>query len=388
MQYYVGVDIAKYTHYASIISSEGELIEKAFKFENTLEGFNLLLAKIKNFNKDEVLIGFESTAHYAQNLTHFLLNLNYNLGLINPIQTSSLRKLNIRKSKNDKIDTIVICKCLMLGHYNHIPKNSLDYDALKTLAISRNSVIKSISRHKIQLVSYIDRVFPELQSFFKSGVHIKVSYALLKQYSLPNDIKKLHLTKLTNILFKASKGHYNRIDAINLKQLASNSIGINNPYLAMLISEKVKTIQFLEEQLKTIENSFKDILESMNSPLMTIPGMGYIQAGTILGYIGDINRFHSPKAVVAFAGIDPVVYQSGNFEAKRTRMSKRGSKLLRYALIWASWNVVRNCNTFKDYYAKKISSGLSHYSALGHVANKLIRVIFKLLKDNISFNLP
>ena len=388
MQYYVGVDIAKYTHYASIISQDGEIIEEAFKFENNIEGFNLLLSKINKFNKNDILIGFESTAHYAENLSHFLLNLNYNLGLINPLQTSSLRKLNIRKAKNDKIDTFIICKCLMLGHYNPILKESLIYSALKTLTISRNSIIKSKTRYKIQLVSYIDKVFPELHSFFKSGIHINVSYALLKEFSLPKDIQKLHLTKLTNLLLKNSSGHYKKEDAIYLKKLATKSIGINDDNLALLISEKVRTIQFLEQQLNKIELKSKELVENLDSPIMSIPGISYVQAATILAYIGDINRFYSPKALVAFAGLDPVIYQSGNFQAKTTRMSKRGSKLLRYALVWSSWNVVRNSETFKDYYSKKVSSGLSHYAALGHVATKLIRVIFKLLKDNISFNLP
>lgn len=276
----------------------------------------------------------------------------------------------------------------MLGHFNLLLKSSLTFNALKTLSISRNSLMKSKSRCKIQLVSYIDRVFPELHAFFKSGIHINVSYELLKKYSLPEDIKSLHLTKLSNLLIKESKGHYKKEDAVYLKKLAEQSIGINDPHFASLISNKINQIQFTQNQIKTVENSMKNIIEELNSPIMSIPGMSFVQAAYILGYIGDINRFNSPKALVAYAGLDPVVYQSGNFQASTTRMSKRGSKLLRYALIWSSWNVVRSCNTFKDYYNLKASSGLSHYSILGHVATKLVRVIFKLLKDNISFNLP
>ena len=130
-----------------------------------------------------------------------------------------------------------------------------------------------------------------------------------------------------------------------------------------------------------------DIVKSLDSVIMTIPGIGYVNGGMILGELGDIHRFNTPSQLLAFAGLDPTIYQSGNFEAKNTRMSKRGSRTLRFALVNAAHNVVKCNKTFKTYYDQKISEGRSHYSALGHCAGKLVRVIFKMLKDNVAFNL-
>lgn len=118
-----------------------------------------------------------------------------------------------------------------------------------------------------------------------------------------------------------------------------------------------------------------EIVKSHDSVIMTIPGIGYINGGTILGEIGDIHRFSSPGKLLAYAGLDPSVYQSGNFQAKRTRMSKRGSKVLRYALMNVAHNVVKNNATFEAYYEAKKSEGRSHYNALENCAGKLVRII-------------
>ena len=130
-----------------------------------------------------------------------------------------------------------------------------------------------------------------------------------------------------------------------------------------------------------------DIMNYLDSVIMTIPGIGYINGGIIHGEIGDIRRFPGPKHLLVFTGLDPSVYQSGNFQAKRTRMSKRESKVLRYALVKAAHNVVKNNVTFKAYYDAKMAEGRTHYNALGHCTGKLVRIIFKMLTDKVEFNL-
>jgi transposase len=128
-------------------------------------------------------------------------------------------------------------------------------------------------------------------------------------------------------------------------------------------------------------------MRTFDSVLMTIPDIGYINGGMILGKIGDIHRFSDSSKLLAFAGLNPSVYQSGNFKTMHTRMSKRGSKTLRYALVNAAHNVVKNNATFKAFYDKKISEGRTHYNSLGHCAGKLVRIIFKILTCNVPFNL-
>lgn len=385
--YFVGIDIAKNIHWASILSSDGEIISEPFSFNNDNIGFQKLISKLDSLPKDKILIGLESTAHYSENIISYLFSLNFNIGIINPIQTANLRRSNIRKTKNDKVDTKIIIKALSLGNYSLVTSRDINNLKLKGLCRSRRNLVTMRSKAKIQLVSYVDQIFPELQKFFKGNLHLNVSYQLLKQFSSPNEIKNIHLTKLTNILHDNSHGRYSKTDAMLLKELAKTSVGIDNPTLSLQIKHAILQIELYDEQIKEVESLYQEILDEMNTPILTIPGMSYNQAAVILACIGDINRFEHSCQLLAYAGLDPSVIQSGNFQARSTRMSKRGSGMLRYSLVYSAHNVAKNNKTFKEYYDLKRSEGKSHYCALGHVAHKLVRIIFKMLKDNVEFNL-
>ena len=384
---YVGIDIAKNTHWASAMNSDGEILLEPFSFHNNNEGFQKFISKLSSFDKQKMLIGLESTAHYGENIISYLFNLDYKIGIINPIQTSNLRKSNIRKTKNDKVDTFIIIKSLTLNNYNLVTTRDINNIKLKGLSRSRHNLIVMRSRSKIQLASFIDQLFPELNMFFKGNLHLNVSYQLLKEYSSPKDISSLHLTKLSNILHDNSHGRYNKEDAIRLRELAKNSVGIDNPTLSLQIKQAILQIELYTEQIEEVEKLSKQILDEMKSKLLTIPGMSYNQATVIHGFIGDISRFNKSCQLLAYSGLDPSIYQSGNFEARSTRMSKRGNSLLRYNLVYAAHNLVLHNNTFKEYYDLKRSQGKTHYCALGHCAHKLVRIIFKILKSNVDFDL-
>ena len=384
---YVGIDIAKNTHWASAMNSDGEILLEPFYFQNNNEGFQKFTSKLSSFNKQKMLIGLESTAHYGENIISYLFNLDYKIGIINPIQTSNLRKSNIRKTKNDKVDTFIIIKSLTLNNYNLVTTRDINNIKLKGLSRSRHNLIVMRSRSKIQLASFIDQLFPELNKFFKGNLHLNVSYQLLKEYSSPKVISSLHLTKLSNILHDNSHGRYNKEDAIRLRELAKNSVGIDNPTLSLQIKQAILQIELYTEQIEEVEKLSKQILDEMKSKLLTIPGMSYNQATVIHGFIGDISRFNKSCQLLAYSGLDPSIYQSGNFEARSTRMSKRGNSLLRYNLVYAAHNLVLHNKTFKEYYDLKRSQGKTHYCALGHCAHKLVRIIFKILKSNVDFDL-
>lgn len=384
---YVGIDIAKLNHFASAISSDGEVLIEPFKFTNDNDGFLLLLSKLSSFDKSSLIIGLESTAHYGNNLLAFLVPKGFQVCLINPIQTSTMRKNNIRKTKTDKVDTFIICKTLMMQPHRFVTLYDIGLLQLKNLGRFRQKTVKQRTRLKIQLTSYVDQVFPELQYFFKSGIHHKGCYALLKEAPSPEAVASMHLTHLTHLLKSASHGHFKRETAVELRVLAQKSVGNSDKSLSIQVTHSIEQIELLDRQLEQIESEMTDIVRSLDSVIMTIPGIGYVNGGMILGEIGDISRFTSPSKLLAFAGLDPSVYQSGNFEAKHTRMSKRGSRALRYALINAAHNVVKNNKTFQDYYNQKMSEGRSHYNALGHCAGKLVRIIYKMLTDNVAFNL-
>jgi transposase len=384
---YVGIDIAKLNHFASAISSDGDILIEPFKFTNDNDGFSKLLSKLQSLEMDSLIIGLESTAHYGNNLVAFLVSKQYKVCVINPIQTATMRKNNIRKTKTDKVDTFIIAKTLMMHPHRFLSSADIDLIHLKNLGRFRMKLIKQRTRVKIQLTSYVDQAFPELQYFFKSGIHSNTCYTLFKEAPSAKAIASMHLTHLTSLVTKASHGHFKKDTAVNIRVLAQKSVGSNDSSISMQITQSIAQIELLDSQVNTVESQMRSILLTLDSVIMTIPGISYVNGGMILGETGDITRFSHPSKLLAFSGLDPAVYQSGNFNASSTRMSKRGSKCLRFALVNAAHNVVKNNQTFKAYYDKKMSEGRSHYNALGHCAGKLVRIIYKMLTDNAPFNL-
>ena len=220
----------------------------------------------------------------------------------------------------------------------------------------------------------------------KGGVY------LLKGQAVMADTGECSVQEANSLLQQAgqtslAQESFTKEQAKELRVLAQKSVGANDSAISIQITQTIQQIELLDSQLEKIEAEMTDIMKFNDSVIMTIPGIGYINGGMILGDIGDIHRFSNPNKLLAFAGLDPTVYQSGNFQAKTTRMSKRGSRVLRYALVNAAWNVVRNNATFKAYYDAKRAEGRSHYNALGHCAGKLVRVIWKMLTDEVEFNL-
>ena len=382
---FIGIDIAKSNHFASAVNSDGEVLVEPFKFSNNDEGFQKFINSFKNFKITDCLVGLESTGIYGDNLTAFLFEKGFKIGRINPIQTDSLRSSNIRKTKNDKIDTFLISQCLMLNHYTVVTKNDIQLIKLKTICRFKCDIQKSQSKAKTQLVNCLDIAFPELSNFFNGNLHIKSSYALLSKYPTAKIIAHVKLKTLTNLLYSASKGHFKENKAIALRELAKHSIAMDNPAIGIQIKMLIEQIQMLQKQIDLLDIDISNIMEQLDSPISSIPGIGTWLGAIIISEIGDINRFSSPKKLLAFAGLDPSVRQSGNFNAINAKMSKRGSKHLRFAIGRAAQLIIWNDDTFYQYYSTKLAQGKSYLNAIGHVTHKLTRVIFKLLTTNTTF---
>lgn len=383
---YIGIDVAKFSHFASAVNSDGEVLLSPFSFSNSNDGFNLLLSKLKTFSTEDCLVGLESTGHYSDNIVSFLFNKGFKIGIINPIQSDSLRNSNIRKTKNDKIDTLLIAQCLMLHKYTPFSQVDFNILKLKTLCRFRFDITQSKTRLKTQMNGCVDLIFPELNYFFKD-LHSKSAHAILMKYTSPERIAKTRIDTIHKTLSKASRGRYSYENASHLKEIASNSIAINNPSMCMQITHLIKQIDLLEEQIASIDIGIKEIMDEINSPILTIPGISYTLGAMIISEIGDIHKFSNPTKLLAYAGLDPSVKQSGNFNATNTKISKRGSKHLRYAIQTAASLIIWNNNLFYEYYTAKCSKGKSHRNAIGHVSNKLVRVIFKILTENIPFKI-
>ena len=382
----LGIDIAKLNHVASCIdSSTNEIVFSNFKFKNDFIGFSALLDKIKTFGTKNLIIGLESTSHYGENLINFLFKQHFKVALINPLQTSHLRKANIRDAKNDNLDSLNIAKSLIFAKLNFISEKNINCFSLKKLTRFRSSLIKQRSKAKIQLTSLLDLLFPELQYLFKSKIHSKAIYSLLKKYPSAEEIAALKDDEISNLLYASSKGHFKKEKSIELKSLAKTTVGIKDTSISLHVIQLIELIELYDKQIKDIVTKIADTVDKLDTKLLSVPGISIIACAIILGETNNFNNFSDSTKLLAFAGLDPKIRQSGNFNASSCRMSKKGSPYLRYALIFTAWNIVRHSEKFNKYYCLKRSQGKSHYNSLGHVAHKLVRVIFTLIKKNIVY---
>lgn len=386
LMFLLGIDIAKLNHVASCIdSSTNEVIFSNFKFKNDFKGFSALLNKIKSFDAENLIIGLESTSHYVENLINFLFRHDFKVALINPLQTSHLRKANIRDAKNDNLDSLNIAKSLLFTKLNFVSEKNIECFSLKKLTRFRSNLIKQRSKAKIQLTSLLDLLFPELQYLFKSKIHSKAIYSLLKKYPSTEEIAALKDDEISNLLYASSKGHFKKEKSIELKSLAKTTVGIKGTSISLHLIQLIELIELYTKQIKDIEIKITDTVNKLDTTLLSVPGISIIACAIILGETNNFENFSSSKKLLAFAGLDPNIRQSGNFNASSCRMSKKGSPYLRYALIFTAWNIVRHSEKFNKYYFLKRSQGKSHYNVLGHVAHKLVRILFTLIKKNIFF---
>jgi len=185
----------------------------------------------------------------------------------------------------------------------------------------RQKTIKQRTHLKIQLTTYVEQVFPEIQYFFKSGLHQHTVYALLKEAPFPKKIASMHMTHLADPLKVNSHKHFTKEQSKELRVLAQKSVGANNSAISIQITQTIQQIELLDDQLEKIEAEMTEIIKFNVSVIMTIPGIGYSNSGMVLGEISDIHHFSNSHKLLAFTGLDPSVYQFGNFQAKTTRMS-------------------------------------------------------------------
>jgi transposase len=382
---FVGIDVAKDKHDCFIVSSDGEVLKNVFTFKNDLEGFNSFLAAIPDVPKDTIRVGLEATGHYSLNLMNFITNNQLPLVVLNPLQTNLFRKAHtLRKSKTDKIDAKIIALMLQSGNFS--PHSNLSYhlSELKSLTRHKSRIKKNLSRYKVSLNRILDIMFPELSSVVYS-LNQKSIYALLKAFPSKKAIATAHLTKLTNVLKKSSYGKYGKSKALLIRETASSSIGTDSRALSFELSQTISFIEIYTSQINKINHEIKSIMDELQSPILSVPGISYGLGSVIISEIGSIKNFDSPYKLLAFAGLDPSTYQSGKFAASNMKMVKRGSPYLRWALLEAARLIAMRDKTFKEYYLKKKAEGKHHYVALSHVAKKLVRVIYYLLSNNTVF---
>ena len=383
----VGIDVAKDKHDCFIMNSEGEVLAKSFTILNNKEGFDFLYEKIQSVSSsDNIKVGLEATGHYSYNIIGFLLNKGLATFILNPLHTNLYRKsLSLRKTKTDKIDSKTIAMMLLsdvsLKSYSDISYHNED---LKSLTRYRFSKVEERAKLKTSLSRLAQILFPELEKLVPT-LHMTSIYQLLEEFPSASAIASVHLTRLTNLLSKASKGHYDRETAIKIRDAAKNSIGSNMPAKSLELKHTIKLIRALTIDIGEIEAEISKMMDKIASPITTIPGIGNNMGAMIISEIGDFSRFSSPDKILAYAGYSPSTYQSGKLDNCYAHMEKRGSHYLRYALFQATQRVCHLDSTFSAYLAKKRAEGKHYYVAISHAVKKLVRVIFHLEKTKQSF---
>ena len=387
---YVGIDVAKDKHDCFITNSDGEVLFKAFTIKNNLDGFDELYQKIESVMEDasKVKVGLEATGHYSYNLLGYLLDKGLATFVINPLHTNLYRKsLSLRQTKTDKVDAHTIASMLMSDvNLKSYSDTSYHNEELKSLTRYRFDKVKERAKLKTSISRLVCILFPELEKLVPT-LHQNSVYELLYEFPGAKQVANAHLTRLSNLLETASKGHYTKETSIAFREAARTSIGSNMPAKSLELKHTIKLIRELDSEIEEIENEIKVIMDEINSPILSIPGISYRMGAMIIAEIGDFSQFDSPDKILAYAGMSPSTYQSGQLDNCYARMEKRGSRYLRYALFNATAYVCLWDPTYKAYLAKKRAEGKHYYVAMSHATKKLVRLIYHLERTGQQLSL-
>ena len=381
--YIVGIDIGKNHHEASIVSPEGKQIGRSLRFATTHKGADSLMRFIfKNIGNSPCVFGMEATGHYWYPIYSFLKAKGYTIYVINPIQSDSLRKMYIRQTKNDSIDSFLIAEVIRFGQFGTTSMADENILAMRQLCRYRDSVISSRTEIKLRIGTIMEQIFPEYEKQF-SSLWVSTSMGILEKYLTPENIENAPIDELFEIIKDKSHNRLTRAKAISIKEAAADTFGIKiaQDAFSFQLKQLIDRMNFLDKQIEALDCQILEYYEKFDCYLHTIPGIGMIAAATILAEIGDINRFKSSSALVAFAGIDPTVRQSGEFSSTHNHMSKRGSPYLRHAIFLAATTCPFHNSPLNAYYKKKREQGKHHLTATGAVARKLTTVIYAVLRD-------
>ena len=385
----VGIDIGKLKHsFCLIEKGTGEILVEPKFFKNDKSGFNELLSSFKDIPQKDILIGMEDTGHYHFALLKFLLDLHYQVALINPVATDCTRRMQGGISKNDKLDTLTICDVLASNQrvksYRITKVDRFDMYEQKQLTREHHNLKEQLNQYMNRLQKSIDIVFPEFNHLFKSKYGI-VYMNVLKEFGSADVIARTDIRTLRKC-FAIGRGKHISLTAEELKETAKNSIGFPSTAEVIQIKHLVNQIELINEQIAEIDKKIEEFSIQNNSPILSIPGISHFSGTSILAELGDIHNYSKPSQIIKYAGVAPLTYESSQFSAQHTAITKKGCKYLRKTLYQIITPVIQHNPIFKEFYLLKISQGKSHRCAQGHCVRKLMRVIFHLLTTNTQFD--
>ena len=386
----VGIDIGKNKHTFSIIDKgTGEILSSPSVFDNNQIGFLYLIKKLSNYAKAELLIGMEDTGHYHFALLKYLLDNRYTVALINPMTTDLTRKIQGGITKNDTLDSITICDVISSNHrkkpYRITKVNRFDLYEQKQLTRHHHNLKEELNIYKNRLQKCIDIVFPEFNSLFNSKYGI-VYMSVLKTFSSANAIANADIRSVRKCFEFKGQGVRISLSAEQLKTTAKFSVGIPSAAEEIQIRHLVCQIELLEKQLSEIDKRIAEFSIKNNSAILSIPGISHFSGTSILAELGDICNYQKSSQIIKFAGVAPYHYESSQFTAQHTAITKKGSRYLRKTLYQIILPVINNNEVFRTYYNKKLAEGKGHRCAQGHCVRKLLRVIYHLLTTEQQFS--
>lgn len=387
----VGIDIGKNKHFFCVMDKDtGELFVKPVSFPNNKEGFDFLVNKLKPYSKKSILIGMEDTGHYHFALLKYLLDKHFTVALINPKTTDFTRKLQGGITKNDRLDTLTICDVLdtppeRKKQYRITKVNSFDLYEQKQLTRHHHNLKEELNVYGNRLQKCIDIVFPEFNSLFKSK-YGTVYMNLLKTFGSAEAIADTDIRTIRKCFDINGRGNRISLTPEQLKECAKSSIGISSIAEVIQIKHLVNQIELISEQITETDKKIEEFSVKNNSPILSIPGISHFSSTSILAELGDISNYKKPSQIIKFAGVAPMHYESSQFTAQHTAITKKGSKYLRKTLYQIILPVIHHNPVFRQYYDLKISQGKGHRCAQGHCVRKLLRIIYHLLSTDQKFD--
>ena len=398
-QLFVGIDVGSRGNVAYIMRPDGELFS-TFAIGNTLGGYRdvskRIVAAMDKLGLGVVQIGMEATSIYGDGLVHAIREdgslgrFQRKIHVLNPKQVSKFKESYNDLPKTDWVDAFVIADALRFGRIkNEVYCDDYRYEALKTLTRARFYAVQNLAREKQRFGNLL---FKKCSGLAQSG-DVKntasSTFALMENFETVDDLANAELEDISAFLHSASRGRFANPDetAKIIQAAARGSYRLPktvNDSVNQAMSVSIAGIRALQSQIKELEAAIQKQFEIIPNTIISVPGIGKVYSAGIIAEIGDIRRFQSHASVAKYAGLVWNKHQSGIFDTEDTRLIKSGNRFLRYYLLEAA-NSVRGCDSeFQRYYNLKFKEVRHHQHkrALALTARKLVRLLFRLMKDN------
>jgi transposase len=390
---YVGVDIGKSKHAAAAVNDAGVCVMPPRFFTQDAGGIASLLGALEECGGPEsAVVGMEATGHYWKVPRHVLAARQYRVDVINPLITSREASADVRGRKSDKLDALAIANVMRKGGYSPAPAELAATDTLKVLVRHRRALVERGSDAKLRLISALDVAFPEADKTL-GDLFGAASLAVVRALPSARLAAVADIRTLTSLFAKASGRQLGREAAEAYRAAARNSLSLNMNTVGeeFVIAQIVDEIRAMAAQIAEVERRIlAEPQPAIASLLRSVKGAGKIQPMVVAAEIGDPSRFAGAdmaKKVLAYAGCDPRVRESGKWKG-RTKMSKRGSPVLRHALYLMAGTIRLHTPCFNAVYKRQIAMGKHHNVALSHVVRKIVDVMCGMYKTNNPFVPP